>query len=875
MRGPVAFLGLWQRTVIDVVLAGLRERLLSGWGRKRWRRDRALADSVARDVRVSLRGIARNPGFALTVIALIALGVGATTMIFSVVDGVLLRPLPYPESGRLYRLMKAESGMPVPDYQDLREHITAFDAIGATWGGTRDLTSSGEPARLVAGQVTAEFLELLGATAWHGRLFTDDEYGPGASRVVVLEARLWLERFGGDPSVIGRSIVLNGEPTQVVGVMGPEFASPEALGDRRVQLYLPLDPNPPNGCAQQRDCYALGVVARLREGATPQQALSELGALAAQLAKQYPREWRTREGQARRFDMEMLVSATVGDIGQALWLFLGAVSLMLLIACANVANLFLARGTEREQEMAVRAALGASRGRLLAQVLTEGLLLAVLGGLGGLVVAYGGVAAFRVLDPGGIPRIAELTLDARIFAFTAVVSVLTGVLFAFLPAWTSSRATAGVSLRDGEMRATAARSRSRLRNILVVAELCLALVLLAGSAVMFHGFVRLRRVNPGFEPDRLLTIQLDAGTRVPPERRLAFADDVIERLRNVPRVRSAGLSWRLPFDRPGARCCMSTRASAGGGDTISVFLHPVTNDYVSALGARLIDGRDFSHGDRNVRPWVMGGDSAAPPAHVPVIVSRRIAERFWPGESAIGQSIQVVNSPMQLDVIGVIEPILHWGLHGGIGDDIGGIHAASGASPSDVYLPYAASISIGLGLLDIAIRHDGPPGPIATHARAVIGALEPDLPLDRIATMEERVSASIATPRFYAALITTFALLAFVLASAGVYGSMLYIVGLRRREVGIRLALGAESGDVVRLILARGAALVGAGTALGLGMAFAATRLLRGLVFEVSVTDPRTLGAAATLLALTGVLACWLPARRAGRIDPASMLRND
>lgn len=874
--GAAAVLRLWRRTVPAVLFAGVRERAEA---RSAARRESAAAGGaggggggrmggIAGDARLAARSLARRPGFALTAVGLIGLGVGATTAVFSVVDAVLLRSLPYPGAERMVVLWKNESAVPIPDFVDLEGGVAAFEAIGAVLEESKDLTGRGEPVRLRVSQVTEQLLPMLGARAWRGRLFAADEFGPGGARVVVLTPGFWVRHFGGDGSAIGSTIVLSGEPHEVVGVLDPDFVQPEALRLAGTDVLTPLDLTRPD--MQNRNMYVLTVAARLGPGATEASAGSELDALSARLAEVHPDGWRQRDGEPGRFELVTLEQATLGDVGRALWMFLGAVGLMLLIACANVGNLFLARATEREGEMAVRAALGASRGRLLAQVLTEGMLLGLAGGLVGMGLAALGVRAFRSLDPGGIPRVAEITVDARVLAFAVTLSALTGVLFGLLPAWISARADAAAALRESSRRSTASRAHSKLRNGLLVAELALALVLLSGAGVLFSGFVRLRSVDPGFDPERLVTVGLDVETAVPPGQRMAFVDGLLARIGRGQGVTAAGASWRLPFDR--GRCCwrVPITHAAESGDTIAAHVHPVTAGYFDALGARFVEGRDFQKAERNVaqvpfRPALsLPGESsqhATASAPLPVVLARPMAERFFPGGGAVGRTLRYGHMDIHLRVVGVIDPIMHWGLDAGPGEN--------------VYIPFEAIAAWPLGLLDIAIRHGGPSAPAVAAARAAVRELAPDLPIDRITTMEERIAGSIATPRFYATLLSTFAVLAVILAAAGVYGSMLYVVGLRRREMGIRLALGARSRDVAGLVLRRGVGLVLAGTVLGVAAALATTRVLRSLVFEVSVTDPATLAAAAGALAAASLLACWLPARRAARVDPVSMLRAE
>jgi putative ABC transport system permease protein len=867
-RGARAVIALWRRTVPVVLFAGLRERAEERAARRAAERSRSGAphggvgggaERVWREARIALRSMLRRPGFAVTAILLIALGVGATTTMFSVVDAVLLRALPYPDSDRLFSLSKDGSAFPLQDFVDVRENVQAFDAMGGVWAEAFDLTGEGDPERLPAGLVTRDLLPVLGARAWRGRLFADEEYRPGAPRVVVIGADLWVRRWAGDPSVVGRTVMLSGQPALVIGVLDPDFLPPEALRLRDVDILAPLDLT--RADAQDRHIHVLDVVARLGPGVRMETARAQLDALAARYALAYPDTWADDDGTMRRVRLTPLHEATIGDIGQALWMFLGAVGLMLLIACANVASLFLARATEREHEMAVRAALGAGRGRIITQVLTEGLLLALAGGAVGVGLAWLGVSAFRHLDPGGIPRIAEIGVDARVVAFALVLSALTAMLFALWPAWSSSRADAGSTLRESGMRATSTRLRARMRNGLVVVEIGLAVVLLAGAGVLFHSFLRLRSVEVGFDPTNLMTVKLDVASTVEPGRRAEFVDRFTERMLTMPGVRAVGASWRLPFE-PG-HCCWRVHVvdPTMPGDSSRPTLHPVTPGYFEALGIAITRGRGFEPADRNYGqiPGPMT-EHLPPPRAIPVVISRAVAEQVWPGADPIGRQLLFDRRELTFTVVGVVEPVRHWGY--------------AEEPDAEAYLPYDGVTGWPLGLLDIGIRHDGrSPEQVGAAARAVLRELAPDLPIREIASMEERMSGSVATPRFYATLLTTFAGIAFLLAAAGVYGSMLYMVGMRRREMGIRLALGAASRDVVRIVLARGALLVITGTALGITAALASTRVLRSLVFDLSVTDPVSFTLAAGLLAAVAMLACWVPARRAGRVDPVTMLR--
>jgi predicted permease len=598
----------------------------------------------------------------------------------------------------------------------------------------------------------------------------------------------------------------------------------------------------------------------MRDGASLDAVTADLESLGDRLRSAGTEGWTGRDGSPQGIQATPLHDTTVTGVGGVLWMFLGEVALMLVIACANVANLFLARSTERTHEMAVRAALGAGRRRLIWQLLTESTTLALAGGLLGIVLAALGVRAFALLDPGSIPRVGEIELNAPVLAFAVLLSVVTGIAFGLAPALSSAGTAAAMAIRETGAATTATRSGNRLRGTLVVLQLAMALVLLAGAGILFNSFLHLRSVDTGFEPENLLTVQLDTEARVAAPQRADFVHRLEERLATLPGVAAVGLSWRLPFDR--GRCCWNSRMydPAAAGDTLIPYFHPVTEGYFAALGVEVVEGRGLTEADRSpgAIPDPLSEEAAA--ARVPIVVSRTLAGRFWPGQTAVGRTLSQPGEPTELEVIGVIEGVRHWRLDADLG--------------SDVYLPFDAVAGWDLGLLDIAIRHDGRRPGLAGEVRNVFLDIDDQLPLDRIIPMESRIAGSIATQRFNATLLGTFAALAFMLAATGVYSSMLYVVGLRRRELGIRAALGAASGDLLRLVVGRGALLVVYGTAIGIGLALALGRVIENLTFGLSPADVPTLAVVAFLLAAVGLAACWLPARRAARADPASTLRG-
>ncbi len=878
--GLAAVLRLWKSSATQVLAFGIRERwesvgspgrrLLRGratGGRAPKRRDRrgspaGSTERLVQDIRYAARSLSKRPGFALLTMLIVALGIGATTTIFSVVDAVLLRPLPYPDADRLLVFAKDNSSVPVPDYVDWRDRTRSFEAWAGTWVVSRDLTGVGEPERLSAAQVTPKLLSIFGARSGRGRLLTAGDYAEGAPRVAVLSYEFWARRWGADPGVVGQTITLGGEPTVVVGAVERGFTPPEGMGRLAgADVYVPFDLARPE--LQNRRLFIMSVVAKLGPDVSYEMARAELDVLQTALQAEYPDSYIDPDGSRVEINSATLESATLGNIGRTLYMLLGAVALMLLIACANVANLFLARGTDREREMALRSALGANRGRIVGQLLTESVLLAVVGGALGVGVAFAGVKAFNVLNPGGIPRLSEVAVDLRVLAFAFGLAVATGLAFGIVPALSSAWSDTYAALREGTSHTTAGRGRSRLRNALVVAETGLALVLLVGAGLLFNSFVRLRQVETGFRSEGLTTLQLNLGTAYEDEARVRFAQELLERLAAAPGVVAAGASWRLPFDR--GRCCWRTRLwPTASTDTASSYIHPVTPDYFRALGATLRRGRGFTQADAAIEPIsIMGApeDRIAPEQPIPLILNRRLAERWWPEGDAIGQPLATSSLPgADLRVVGVVEDIRHWRLQADI--------------TQSIYVPFAPFAG-PVELLDVAVRHEGGMAGIADLIRRAVWEINPNLPLGAIASMESRISRSVATPRFYASLLTTFAVVAFVLAAGGIYGSMLYSVGQRQRELGIRIALGAERRDVLRMIVGRGMLLTAIGIGLGLAGAYALSRTLESLVFGITATDPATFVIVSVLLAAVALLACFLPAARAARTDPIETLRAE
>lgn len=817
------------------------------------------------DVKVALRVFRTSPGFALAAVLMIGLGIGATTTMFSVVDHVLLRPLPYPASGELVTFGKGGSGMPIPDYVDVRDRTSSFESLGAVWAREQDMTGLGTPERLNVGQLTSEFLPTLGARSTVGRLFVQEDFAPHVARVAVLSQGFWRRRFGGNPTTVGETLTLEGTPYEIVGVLGGGFVEPEALDREAVDVWTPIDLATP--FLQTRNSFVLRTVARLANGRTLESAQEELDALAGALAVEHPDDNRRDDGNPVKFSIRSLHEATVRDIGETLSVLMGAVGLMLLIACANVANLFFARTNERAREMAVRSALGAGKLRLLRQVLTESVTLGLGGGILGVLLAVLGVKAFAVLNAGDIPRVAFVAVDWRIVGFAIALSLVTGILFGMLPALHSTNADFSSTLKDGSGSTTGSRTRNMTRDVLVVVEIALALVLLVGAGLMFNSFLHLRRVDPGFNTENVLTAELRFGlpfgwgsTRYgDPEPKALFTNAVLEATRSIPGVLSAGGSLSSPF---GPGCCWKSPIVRSDrlADTVDTWIRPVTFGYMETIGARITAGRLFTAGEDRGELFnadVTDGDEESE-SFVPAIVNSTFATRMWPAESPIGE--ELIRGNLRARVIGVVEDVSN--------------HSLDQMSEFDLYVPFMRTGTV-FDRLDLTVRYTGQTETVAAAIREAVWNIDPDLPVGTMVTMDRRKARSMNSPRFYSILFAVFATLAFLIAAFGIYASMTYVVGQRKRELGIRLALGGEPQTLLRMMMGQGALLAGMGVVIGVGGALALSRLLDSLLFGITTTDPATFVSVAILLSSVAMLACYVPSRKAAAADPLEVLKAD
>ena len=795
------------------------------------------------DLRYALRQLVKNPGFTGVAILTLALGIGACTAIFSVVNGVLLRPLDYPQPDRIVAIRETnlpqfpEFSVSPPNFLDWEKRTKSYSSLAAYSGAQINLTGEGEPQRLIGVKATAHYFDVYGIKPVLGRTFAAEEDAPGKNHVVVLSHPFWQRVFGGDKKVIGRSLHLNSESYTVIGVAPPGFGQAS-----KVDLWTPMAFSAEERSEKNRGAHYLNVAGRLKPGVSVTQAEAELKLLAAQLAKQYPdsnKGWGV-------FVLPML-DYYVRDVRVVLYTLLGAVSCLLLIACANIANLLLARATARHRELSIRSALGAGRFRLVRQLLTESVILALFGGAGGLLVARWGLDLLLALAPEDLPRTASIHLDPTVLIFSLLLSLATGVAFGIAPAWLAAHSDMNESLKQGARGSTDARGR--LRAALVVIEVAFALVLLGGAGLLARSFMRLTHVDPGFNPANatILRLALPEKKYDSDEKQAAFADALLARLRVLPGVQSAGLThtlpllgdWVLGFNIAG-------RPPIAPSDLPNTNYYAVTPDYFRAMGIPLLRGRLFTERD----------DAKAPRV---AIINQSLAKQFFPNEDPIGKQINITNGPdTWRQIVGIVGDIKQYGV--------------DKETTSQTYEPFAQK---PFDTLNVVLRTSGSPIALVSALRPAVYAVDKEQPVGDIRPLSEIVAETIAKQRFAMTLLAVFSFVALVIASVGIYGVMSYSVAQRRGEIGIRMALGAQSRDVLQLILSRGGKLVGLGLLLGLGATLLASRAMGSILFQTSAYDPFTLAAITLLLAVVALLACLLPAQRATKVNPIEALRAD
>ncbi|HYT73625.1 MAG TPA: ABC transporter permease [Vicinamibacterales bacterium] len=802
---------------------------------------------LRQDLHYAFRRLYKSPGFTCVAVITLALGIGANSAIFSVVHGVLLKPLPYARPDRLVGVYHVVGGhravMSGPNFIDLARTTKSLESMAASTTSRVILTGDGEPVRLVVAAVSASLFSVLRATPTLGRAFAADENTPGKTNVVILSYGLWQQSFGGDPGVVGRRITLDAVPHDVIGVMPRGFAYPAGR-----QAWVPLEYNG-GFVSKQRGAWYLDVIGRLNPGVTPQQAAAEIETLGRGLARQYP----DANGEIGMTTYPLL-EAMVGDLRRAVLILLGAVGFVLLIACTNVANLLLSRTAARGPEMAVRTALGAGRGRLLRQLLTEAVLLSVLGAGLGLLLAEWGVALLVGLKPQGIPRLENVTVDGAVIFFTIAVALMTGIVFGLVPAFAATRGLSE-TLKESGRGGMTSRSGARLRGSLVVTELALAVMLLAGAGLLMRSFTNLAAVDPGFKPEQTLTFELTLPDvrYAEDEQRLAFFDQLMPRLRALPGVRTSETIMALPLS--GANFDISFtvagRPPVPPAQEPAMEVRVASAGYFASLGIPLQRGREFSERDRGDTPPV-------------VVINETAARQYFPHEDPIGRTINLGwgrgkgKRRAGGEVVGIVGDVKDSGLNA--------------PQPAEIFLPYR---QWPITSMSVVMKTAVPPASLAAAVKSEVYAVDPNLPVSGVRTFDEVVAESISQPRFYMLLLTMFAGLALALAAIGIFGVLSYAVSQRTREIGIRMALGAQEHSVIGLIVSQAMLLVTAGVALGTVAGLLLSRTLTKMLFSVTPTDPLTFAAVAVLLGAVALLASYLPARRATRVDPVVALRAE
>jgi putative ABC transport system permease protein len=810
-----------------------------------------IMQTLLQDIRYAIRTMASNRAFTAVAVLVLALGIAANAVIFSVVNAVLLRALPFPDADRIVMVFESdlqrhtEDAIAAANFVDWRDQNQVFESIATYREENFNLTGADRPERVSGVISTAGLFPALAVKPILGRVFQTDDENHGSGRVAVISRSLWERRFGADANILGQKLIANGEPLTVIGVMPGEFTFPE-----QAELWIPpkqvvpehvLRPN--INMATNRDSNYLSAVARVKPGISLAQAKADMDSVAARMAEQNP-----NNNMGRGAKLVPLREHEVGDIRATLLVLFGAVGFVLLIACANVANLLLARATTRQKEIAIRTALGASRSRLIRQLLTESVVLSIAGGGLGLLVAMWGIHSTVAILPASVYGAKDIGIDGMVLAFVLVVSLTTGLVFGLVPAMQATKSDLNESLKEGGRGGTAGARRNRARGLLVVSEIALSLVLLIGAGLMIRSFIRLEQVNPGFNARNVLTMRLSLPSAQYSDvrKRASFFQQVIERIQSMPGVQSAAAISRLPL----------TPGNSGRGLTIEGFQNDasgngpnadyrvISPDYFKTMGISLIKGRVFTDRDNTE-----ASDAA--------IINKTMAGRYWPGEDPLGKRMRIDNDPT-MQVVGVVEDVKHFGLD-------------SQARP-EFYVPYEKD---PWPFMTVVVRGSSDPKSLAGAMRSEVWAVDGDLPVPDIKTIEQLLSDSVARRRFNMLLLAVFGGVALVLAAVGIYGVMSYSVTQRSHEIGIRMALGAKQSDVLKLVVGQGMTLALIGVGIGLAAAFALTRVMTSLLFAVGATDPLTFVVISVVLTGVALGACFVPARRATRVDPMIALRYE
>jgi predicted permease len=818
------------------------------------------ASPLGQDIRYAFRALVKNPGFAAAAILSLAIGIGVNSSIFSVTNALLLRPLSYKDADRLVILWNRSPGLGITEdwfstaqYFDIKSGHRGFEQVAIAIGGNTTLTSEGEPERVGTIRISSNLLPMLGVGAASGRIFAAEDDSPGRPATAVLSHGMWVRRFGADPNAIGKSITLNGQTYQLIGILPPSFSLPREVlptlgGAEEADILVPL---PLSAAALRvRDHEDYNIVGKLKRGVSLQQAQAEMETLTARLRHDYPEVYPPNGGLT--FGIVPLLEQVVGDVRRPLYVLLGSVGFVLLIACANVANLLLARAMARQKEIAVRAALGAGRGRIIRQLLTESVLLAFCGGVVGMLLAVWTLKWIHVLGPKSIPRLADIGVDGRVLLFTFFISFFTGIPFGLAPALRVSRIDLNATLKEagrGSGGGDALWGRGRnLRRWLVVSELALSVMLLIGAGLLLRSFARLENVNPGFNPQRVLTFGLTMIGRKynDPQVVVRSYRQLWERFERLPGVTASGGTTALPLTQTFAwtPILIEGRTPLPGEEFINADARIVSGSYFQTMEIPLLQGRFFNEQDT----------PASPPV---TLIDEKMARQFWPNQDAVGKRIRYVQSniPWHL-IVGVVGRVKHDSLD---------------SDPRIVF--YLHQTQSPARSMSVVLRSRSDPVALTAAVKKEIRELDPDLPMYSVRTMEQVVDQSLGRRRFSMLLLAMFAVLALALSAVGIYGVMAYLVNQGARDIGIRIALGSTPGGILRLIVRQGMALALAGVALGLAGAMALTRLLRSLLFDITATDAVTFTTIPGLLILVALLASYLPARRAARVDPMISLR--
>jgi putative ABC transport system permease protein len=811
-----------------------------------------IMETLLQDLRYGARMLCKSPGFTFVAVLTLALGIGANTAIFSLVDGILLRPLPFAAPQNLVSITGTSGTFPKGGFVAMREQVQSLDVAAYFEGHEFNLTGRGDPVRLSAVLVSAEFFSVLGARPEIGHAFYPGDDTAGRDNFVILSHALWQQRFGGDPSILGRSIELEGVNREVVGVMPAEFAYPSA----RTQVWLPLHNDPRDTVAYWAGDF-MPVIGRLRPGSTIAQARAEIRMFQSRVPKLFP--WPMPADWNADISVVELRNGMVADVRGRLLLLLGAVGLILLIACVNVANLALSRAATREKEIAVRTAMGAERGRVIRQLLTESVLLALMGGALGIILATQGLHLLKAALPVDTPRLADAHIDWRVLAFTGGLAILTGLLFGLAPALQSSRAALAQSLNAATRGASASISH-RLRSALAIAEVAFAVLLVIAAGLLIRSFMALSRADPGFRAERILTARVTPNQAFcsDPSRCISFYRELLDRMQAVPGVNSVAVVNTLPLGgRVAKRSLEIENQPVPPGEAMPLFwMDVVTPDYLQVMKIPVVAGRGFTPAD----------DSGNPPM---ALITSTTARRFWPGRSPIGSHVRLSGDKDWRTVVGIVSDVRAYDLQKNVPDWINGT----------IYFPYATNATLEGGRvpsdMTLVIQSSLEESQLQNVLRSTIAGLNPEVPASEVKPMRAVVSESVSTPASTTILFVAFAALALVLGLIGIYGVLSFLVSRRTREIGIRLALGAQRRDVLWLVMKEGAKFSLIGISLGLASALGITRLLASELYGISAADPVTFIAAAVLMSVVTLLACYIPTRRAMHVDPLVALRDE